>query len=54
MYIFNVCELPTIILYNNNKNLEKKYAPTLDNYGQSCVFKNEVCLLLQDTNDAPV
>jgi hypothetical protein len=29
--------------------LEKKYAPALDNYGQSCFarsdfFKNEVCL----------
>ena len=31
------------------KKLEKKYAPALDNYGQSCFvrsdfFKNEVCL----------
>ena len=37
--------------------LEKKYAPTIDNYGQSCFaksdfFKNEVCLY--DTNDVPV
>ena len=32
-----------------HSELEKKYAPALDNYGQSCFvrsdfFKNEVCL----------
>ena len=51
--------IPVIVqnLYLYNLILEKKYAPALDNYGQSCLVgidlkKNEVCLY--DTNDAPV
>jgi hypothetical protein len=37
--------------------LEKKYAPTLDNYGQSCFVRSDFfkmkCVDLKDTNDAP-
>jgi hypothetical protein len=45
------------MLEKTSIKLEKKYAPALDNYGQSCFVrsdlkKNEVCL--KDTNDAPV
>ena len=32
------------IILSHKKKIEKKYAPALDNYGQNCFVRSEVCL----------